>query len=90
MCVCVAERLCDSFAASRSHTHTHTHTHIHHVSLLQVLELISSREPVAVFEAGALEAAFGFITNGGGLVYVISHVLIIYPLVPFSYIFFVP
>lgn len=35
----------------------------------QVLELISSREPVAVLEAGALEAAFGFITNGGGMVY---------------------
>jgi E3 ubiquitin-protein ligase HECTD1 len=40
------------------------------IQTIKVLELISSREPVAVFEAGALDAAFGFITNGGGLVYV--------------------
>jgi hypothetical protein len=39
------------------------------LSIAQVLELISTREPVAVFEAGALEAAFGFITNGGAMVY---------------------
>eukprot|EP00036_Acanthoecidae_sp_10tr_P012628 CAMPEP_0206295484 /NCGR_PEP_ID=MMETSP0106_2-20121207/5189_1 /ASSEMBLY_ACC=CAM_ASM_000206 /TAXON_ID=81532 /ORGANISM="Acanthoeca-like sp., Strain 10tr" /LENGTH=2416 /DNA_ID=CAMNT_0053726137 /DNA_START=1 /DNA_END=7251 /DNA_ORIENTATION=- len=37
------------------------------IQTIKVLELIASREPTATFEAGALDAAFQFITQGGGM-----------------------